>query len=268
MKFALASDMHLDFGGIDKLPVKAEGTRTLVLAGDIVEAVLLKEKTAQVRRIYDYFAALNDNFDVILYVMGNHEHYGNLFVYTKQNLISRFKEHGLTNFHVLERETFEVEDTIFFGATMWTRMRNESPMHMNAIGHGLNDYHCIYSHQLAWGEKQKLIPEDTIAECKRTRDKIQEFIDLKTDKKKVLITHHAPSYESVPDRYKMHQLNEAYVEDISNMLYDSDIKVAVHGHIHFPACYTIGNTYVVSNPRGYFPSEPESHSWDFEIVNV
>jgi Icc-related predicted phosphoesterase len=134
----------------------------------------------------------------------------------------------------------------------------------------MNDYNAIHLGKAssAWGDKQKLMPEDTAAQCKRTKIKIQEFADLKTDKKKVLVTHMAPCALSIPEHYKNEKTNDSYFEDISEMLMDSDIKVAVHGHIHDPVCYTIGDIYIVSNPRGYHGHQPQTLCYDFEIVNV
>jgi predicted phosphodiesterase len=270
MKFALASDLHLVYEGFDFLPVKAEGVSTLVLAGDTVEVDLLKQNTPHRDRIVDYLRELNKNFENVLYVMGNHEHYDNSFIHTEQNLRAQFKRAGLTNFTLLEKQTKEIDDTIFFGATMWTTFHNGNPSAMWDASILMNDYKAIHVGKAtsAWGEKQKLTPEDTAAQCRRTLEKIKEFADLKTDKKKVLITHMAPCSLSISDSYKGNATNDAYYEDISEMLMDSDIRVAVHGHIHDPVYYTIGDVLVVSNPRGYHGYEPQTLCYEFQVVKV
>lgn len=269
MKFALASDLHLVFGGFDRLPVASTDpeVKTLVLAGDIVEVDLLKQKTRQREEVVEYLRKLDQNFETVIYVMGNHEHYDNSFSHTAQNLRSQFKAAGLKNFVLLEKDTIEVEDAIFFGATMWTSFRNGDPQVMSYAHGYMNDYKCIYV-MTPYGEKTLLTPDVTAAQCKITLDKLKKFALLETDKKKVLVTHHAPCSMSIDVRWRANMSNDAYYEDISDILLDSNIRVAVHGHIHQPVCYALGDTYVTSNPRGYFGYEPEAYTYDFFTVNV
>lgn len=270
MKFALGSDLHLVFEGFEYLPTtcKDPEVRTLVLAGDIVEVDLLKQKTPQRERVVAYLQKLNENFETVIYVMGNHEHYDNSFIHTAQNLRTQFAKAGLTNFVLLERETIEVEDAIFFGATMWTTFRNGNAVVMNHCQNYMNDYRCIHVGSGAYGDKINLTPEDTAAQCRRTLMKMKEFGQLVTDKKKVVVTHMAPSSLSISEHFRADRANDAYYEDISELLMDSNIKVAVHGHIHDPVCYTIGETYVISNPRGYYGYEAQAAQYEFEVVNV
>lgn len=270
MKFALGSDLHLAFEGFEYLPVKCSDpdVNTLVLAGDIVEVELLKQKDSQRDRVVKYLQELNSNFSTVIYVMGNHEHYGNSFIHTAQNLRTQFARAELTNFVLLEQDTVEVEDAIFFGATMWTTFRNGNPNIMNICQNYMNDYTQIHVGKAAYGDTLYLTPETTAAVCRKTLVKLKTFSETVTDKKKVLVTHMAPCHLSLSEYYKTSQGNDAYYEDISEILLDSDIKVAVHGHIHEPVCYTVGDTYVVSNPRGYFGHEPQASTYEFEVVNV
>lgn len=269
MIFDLTSDLHLVFEGLSYLSkAPTEGTKVLVLAGDIVEAQLLKGESPARDRIGDYLKNLNDHYDKIIMVMGNHEHYGNSFVHTKQNLVTQFKRLELTNFVLLERETYEYEDVIFFGATLWTTFRNFNPLSMNACQQYMNDYSCIHVGPGSYDSKTYLTTNDTAAICVMTKKKIQEFVDLKTDKKKVLVTHMAPSSQSLDRRFKNSETNDAYYEELFEMLVDSDIKTACHGHIHEPVDYMIGNTRVVSNPRGYFGHEAQTWTHSFKRIEV
>jgi Icc-related predicted phosphoesterase len=245
-----------------------DGVKTLVLAGDCVEAVLLKEKTHRRNEIVEFLLAMNDKYDCVIWVLGNHCHYENTFVYTVQNVRRRFKEIGLTNYHVLEKEIFEHEDAIFFGATMWTTFRSGNPLSMNDCQRGMSDYQQIYKSSMAYGEKIKLTPEDTAADCRRALMRLQDFIDTPTDKPKILVTHMAPSAMSLDPKYVNSWLKDAYYEDISEMLLDSDIKVAIHGHVHSPSDYMIGDCRVVCNPRGYYGHENSTVNYKFKTINI
>lgn len=268
MKFALASDLHLDFGGIEKLPTKVDGVDTLVLAGDTIEVDVLKKSSGLQKRAIGYFQELNRNFSTVIYIVGNHEHYNNSFFYTVPNLRTQFAKAGLNNFVVLDNSTIEVEDAIFFGTTMWTTCRGRNPLIMNAVQSGMNDYHLIHTAKLAYEGTVNLTVAETVTQCEIAKKKIAEFGFMVTDKKKVLLTHMAPTFLSIPEKCKRSPLNDAYYEDISEILLDSNIMVACHGHIHENAYYTVGNTLVVANPRGYYGSEPEADNFEFQVVNI
>lgn len=277
MKFDLGSDLHLMHGGYDLLKgIENEGSDVLVLAGDIVEVVDLKKTSKYRTDVMEYLSGLNGRYKKIIFVAGNHEHWGNSFYHTNQNLKSRFAEFGLTNFVVLENETHEVDDVIFFGATMWTTMRKNHPLTVMDCAAFMNDYKEIYVpveknglySKYFYGEKADLMPEHTIAECYHTIREIKKFIELKTDKKKVLVTHHAPSIVSLDSDYEKSLVQDAYYEELSDILWESDIKIAVHGHIHTPVNYAIGNVMVISNPRGYHGYESKATEFRFKQVTV
>lgn len=269
MKFDLTSDLHLDFGGVSELYNSSnEGSTVLVLAGDTLEVGLLKEKSKLKDEVVKYFKFLNERYEKIIWIMGNHCSYHNSFIHTKKNLTDRFKENNLTNFIVLEKETLEIDDTIFFGATMWTTFNNNNPVVMMQCQNGMNDYSHIHVAKLAYGEKVYLTPEDTSKQCRMTKIKIQEFIDLDTTKKKVLVTHMAPSLISVPENFRKDPIHYAYFEELFEMLVDSDVKIAVHGHIHHHVKYLIGNCQVLSNPRGYFGQDVNAYEHKFKQIEI
>lgn len=269
IQFDLGSDLHLSFEGLNFLSkAPNEGVKVLVLAGDIVEVELLKEKSEKRNRVGAYLQNLNDRYDKIIMVSGNHEHYGNSFIHTYQNLKTQFKKLNLTNFVLLEKEMYEYEDAIFFGATLWTTFRNGNPGSMWDAQLFMNDYKMIHVGPAAYGDKVYLRPEDTAAQCTLTKKRLMEFIDLQTDKKKILVTHMAPSAQSLDRDYANSCVNDAYYEEISNLLAYSDVKVAVHGHIHEPVDYMVENCRVVSNPRGYFSYEAQANNYTFLKVEV
>lgn len=248
-----------------------------MLAGDIVEVVDLKKSSTYRTNVMNYLSALNSRYKKIIYVAGNHEHWGNSFVHTNQNLKSRFREFGLENFVVLENETYEVDDVIFFGATMWTTMRNNNPIVVMDCMAFMNDYreiHVPLEHnqmysKYFYGEKADLLPEHTINECRHTKRKLHEFMNLVTDKKKVMVTHHAPSSVSISaEHHHTSVCNDAYYEELSDRIYESDIKVAVHGHVHTPVEYNIGECRVISNPRGQYGYEVQANDFRFKQVEV
>ena len=142
---------------------------------------------------------------------------------------------------------------------------------MVTVEGGLNDYKKISVYEMFgnYKEKRKLRAEDVAPIHRGWRSKFDEFCSLQTDKKKVLITHHAPSYLSVPINYRGHQLNSGFAFEIGNELSYSDIKLAIHGHCHGAySGYKHGECLVVSNTRGYYGHEASAKGFKPKQVEV
>jgi hypothetical protein len=99
----------------------------------------------------------------------------------------------------------------------------------------------------------KLIPEHTAGVHRKTRQYFELMLKEYRHKPFVVITHHAPTYESISEKYKYDFLmNGGYASDLGDLILDNEnIKFWVHGHIHDAVDYTVGSTRVLSNPRGY-----------------
>jgi predicted phosphodiesterase len=68
----------------------------------------------------------------------------------------------------------------------------------------------------------------------------------------VVVTHHSPSSLSSSQTYVDDILNGAYYSDLSGLILDNPvIDTWVHGHTHESHHYSIGDTKVICNPRGY-----------------
>jgi len=66
-----------------------------------------------------------------------------------------------------------------------------------------------------------------------------------------VISHMAPSYQSVPQQYKKYA-NGAYVSDLDDLILSHpQIKYWCHGHTHNVFNYMIGDCRVICNPAGY-----------------
>jgi Icc-related predicted phosphoesterase len=73
------------------------------------------------------------------------------------------------------------------------------------------------------------------------------------DGKAVVVTHHAPSSQSVPPRYARDLLTPAFASNLENLMEGDWAALWVHGHMHESFDYEIYGTRVVCNPRGYAP---------------
>jgi UDP-2,3-diacylglucosamine pyrophosphatase LpxH len=269
----VGSDLHLAFGGWDKLAIDKisnSGSTVCILAGDIVEVADMKAKNGFTKSVYKFLRELNDRYEKVIWVMGNHEFYRNHFYFTEQNLRSRLQENGLTNFIVLEKQFYIHGDIEFFGATMWTSLRDNNPIAVNCAESFMNDYQEIRveSKSTAGPYSGKLRAEHTMAEFRKTRKELEYFANKESKLKKVVVTHMAPSCMSVHENYKSSAVNDAYYEEFGNMIYASNIAAWFHGHLHDSVSYTIGETLVMSNCRGYYAHETAAYDWKFKQVEI
>jgi Icc-related predicted phosphoesterase len=229
LKANLFSDLHVEHrkGEISSIrPIldKVEKAPLCILAGDILSFDLAEDLIFE---IFDYF---RDNYDQVIYVPGNHEHYGCSPLEVEDQLLNL--EEKFSNIKVLRNDFFEYGGQRFFGGTMW--FHNKHVMH-TIMKRRLNDFRWILNF------------EPWVYETNQAFMEAAQAIES-TD---VIVTHHLPSYQSVPEEYRQDNLNIFYVNDCEKLIERVQPKLWVHGHTHSQNDYQIGDTRIVSNPLGY-----------------
>ena len=244
LKIGLCSDLHLDFA-----PVELPGGEVLILAGDICEYRSFKKGLPSV---VNFFGLQCPKYEKVFMVMGNHESYRYRLDKTYESLVEILPP----NVTLLENETVDYQGVVFMGATLWTDLDNNNPMTAVALKQGMNDYRAIENYYSDTGFYHKLTPEYTYRLHKNTLEYFQQSLALHRDRPVVVITHHAPSFQSIHERYRGDNMNAGYASDLSEFILDHpQIKYWVHGHTHTDFDYQIGDTRVLCNPRGYHPHE-------------
>lgn len=256
MKIKLASDLHLEHLYPTETVNLGSGD-VLVLAGDILTAKPFKTN-GYLNQIYTRF--LNDcskNFNHIFYILGNHEHYGYCFDHTCDKL----KEILPDNFHLLNNDKVVLGDWVFMGATLWTDHHKANPIYMMENALAMNDYKTIR----ITSKYRKLSPEDTLKEHRKSIRYFETELENHKNDKVFMITHMAPSWQSVPQEYKTSTCNSAYVSDLDDWILERpQIKFWTHGHTHDSFDYPIGECRVICNPHGY-RGENTNFNPNFEI---
>lgn len=263
MLIRVVSDLHLEFMRGDwAIPeTKKDAETTLVLAGDIGIA----------NKAYTYEPFINrvcEQFKHVIYIMGNHEHYHGKFPTSINKLNAIIKDEYL-NVHVLEKDSIVIDGVAFVCATLWTNMSNHDALCIETCRLKMNDYDIIRTGPFGEPWKRRLQPIDTIKDFMNARHYIFKEIVKQKDagNEVVVVTHHGPSFSSVPEKYIGDIVNGAYVSDLSEDilgLEDNQPVVWIHGHMHDNFDYMIGNTRVVCNPRGYDTSDKKNLNPDFD----
>lgn len=269
MKLAIASDVHLEFGDLDLR--NTQGADILILAGDICTVKDFRTSDSSnkySRRYHAFFEQVSREFQNVIYVLGNHEHYGNDMAYTKRNISDRLAH--LTNIRVIEREQVEIEGITFVGTTLWTSLNNRDPHVMWRIAPMMSDFSRIkvdVRQDIIHNHPPTLTPDIWCDEHDRCRRFLENSV--KQDPT-VVITHFTPSYKSRHTKYlDDHIMNAAFHTEMFDFVHDNpQIKLWIHGHTHDGFDYMINQTRVVCNPRGYAGYEPQVDTWDLKYVEV
>jgi hypothetical protein len=172
-----------------------------------------------------------------------------------QKLISNIKEIAKsTNVHVLENDQVEIGDVMFLGATLWTDFRLiGDPVVSGAIAQaGMNDFRRIR----LLPTYRRFLPKDARAFHAQSLKWMEQQLHQARGRKIVVVTHHAPSPQSLPARWQSDPLNAAFASKLDHFLANCEATLWIHGHIHHHSDYSIGGTRVIANPRGY-PTEPQ-----------
>ena len=245
-KIQLASDLHLEFGSLPLL--NNVGGEILILAGDIMMA---KHKNNLERSLHyhKFFEHVAKQFDYIIYVPGNHEHYSNLFNNTEEDLKEFLRLYP--HIYVLNNNSVEINGVLYIGSTLWTDFHGNNPMVKYAVQQGMNEYHCVKIRD-KHGNYHKLRANDTLTEHNIAR---QYIVNTAKDYPGpvVVVTHHGPFYESIHEYYKDDfAMNGAFSSNLDSIVPElPNVKLWCHGHTHHSFDYQKDQIRVVCNPHGY-----------------
>lgn len=249
MKLLVLSDLHNEVLRID--PV-IDGRRidtdadVVVLAGDIHEGVQAPMWARE---------AFPDK-EIVL-IAGNHEFYGR---YWNRNLRKIREKSTQLGIHFLENDAVELFGIRFLGCTLWTdyclygeEKRRESMTCARVL---MTDFRRIKldrkpGENRDWREFRvvKLIPQLTLRRHVQSAEWLDQQLDLGDPAKTVVVTHHAPLGQSIPEHFQGDKLSPAYASNLTRLMGRSTLWI--HGHIHDSLDYVYGATRVVCNPRGY-----------------
>lgn len=232
MRLHILSDLHLEFGAWEPTPTDAG---VVVLAGDIH----LGRGGRQWAR--EFFGGLP-----VVYVLGNHEFYRHSLPELTEALK---RETDGSQIHVLENDAIELNGFTFLGCTLWSDFQlSSSPKEsMQAAAHIMSDYAIIDM----LSQRRRLRPSDTVKLHTESVLWLKRELAAHDPARTIVVTHHAPSARSIPPIHAGSPLNAAFASNLDSLVESSHVPLWVHGHTHFNVDYTIGDTRVLSNQRGY-----------------
>lgn len=244
MRLLILSDLHRELWR-DEAPqgdLAQSCPDAVILAGDIDTGSRAVAWADQV------FAGLP-----VLYVHGNHEGYGHHLDKLRQELRAACAATG--HMHFLDSDSIVLADknggqVRFLGATLWTDFRllgdDTRQAAMRDAEAMMTDYKRI---RLAAQGFRKLRAADTAMFHAQQKAWLARELAQPFDGATVVISHMAPSLQSVDDAYGSEACSPAYASRLDDLAAQADLWV--HGHVHASHDYRIGRCRVVCNPCGY-----------------
>ncbi|MHA7600556.1 metallophosphoesterase family protein [Alicycliphilus sp. T452] len=235
MRLHILSDLHL---GVQGMEHPRTGADAVVLAGDIARP---EQAVAWARGFGK----------PVLYVPGNHEFYGASHAQAVAELerLSRG-----TQVHVLSNHSLRLGGVRFVGSTLWSDFRifasdAERQHAMAEAQRFMRDFSRI---RMGPGPDDALFtPQDAAALHEASVRWLRQALAEPFDGPTVVVTHHAPTLQSIHPRFAGSPLNAIFVSDAEQLVAASGARLWIHGHTHDSFDYAVHGTRVLCNPRGY-----------------
>lgn len=237
MKIQYASDLHLEFRDnaryLRNNPIKPVGD-VLLLAGDIG---YLNDDNYLVHPFWDW---VSDNFSLALVVPGNHEFYKGTDLGTiGSGCIAEIRPTVKCYYNTV----VTVEEVDFIMCTLWSHILPENSF---ITERSISDFYRIAC------EGQPLTASRFNEEHRKALKFLRGTFDSGSDRKRVVVSHHVPTALCMADEFKESPSNGAFVAELHDLIYDSDINVWIYGHSHrnMPEI-DINGTSLKCNQLGY-----------------
>lgn len=267
MKILILSDLHHEFGCPTEIPDDLDYD-VVVLAGDI------DVKTRGALWALETFPLDKP----IIYTTGNHEYYGTVMGKVDRELLELNQEHPGRFFYLDgdQNSSYIINDVQFVGGTLWTDFELNHPMVTREFAlcqarDFMTDYHkiTIFKNNVY----RKLHPVDVLDIHRKHLSSIKWSLETRplSIKKSVIVTHHAMSARSINERYAHQEVtNPLYASNLDDFILDMEPTLCVHGHMHDPVDYMIGDSRIVASPRGYVTDKfREKNTSDvFKVVEI
>jgi Icc-related predicted phosphoesterase len=125
----------------------------------------------------------------------------------------------------------------------------------------MNDYKRIRN---SGNHYRRLTPKDTRTIHQQSLNLLERFLQTHDPRQTIVMTHHAPSALSLPERRRSQLISCAYASHLDSFVKRHQPALWIHGHIHHSSDYRIGLTRIIANPQGY-PEAP-NENFDPELL--
>jgi len=235
MTVQYASDLHLEFKEnkefLKSNPLQPIG-EILLLAGDIIPFAVMDKHA-------DFFSYISDNFQTTYWIPGNHEYY--YFDIAKKS--GTFNEKIKDNVFLVNNTSVILNNVKIILSTLWSKIGS---VYEWQIERSMSDFQVIKNEGYRFSAtKFNQLHDECLLFLK------QELHRNNTDKT-LVVTHHVPTFQNYPEKYKGDALNEAFGVELFDLIetYKPDCWIYGHTHSNTPD-FKVGNTQLLTNQLGY-----------------
>lgn len=255
MKLHILSDLHNEFSEYRIDNTTASEADVIILAGDVGSGMNAAHYAGMQAQLHG---------KPVIFILGNHEFYRfeiNSLRKMMRKWTTPYESADVVPTHFLDDSEVIINGVRFLGCTLWTDFELfGEELKQECMWEGeqrLNDFRLI-----DFGE-WKFIAADSLNLHKKSLSWLaNKLLNEKFDGKTVVITHHLPSMLSVADRYKEDHLSACFASNLDYLFGTCDLWI--HGHTHVSFDYTVNETRVICNPRGYSRYEKVNENGHFD----
>lgn len=201
-------------------------------------------------RLEDTLNELSTRFEKVIAILGNHDYYA-------KDISSYAPDKSLLNDNViiLNRDCYELDDTVFIGCTLWSDFKNNDFRVNRLANYNISDFSRIKKNHFV-----RFTPDDAIEIFNLDKQFIIDSIEKykNTGKKIVVITHFLPSFKLIHPKWTVNEndLNYYFSSNCDDIIgkYGNAISAWFFGHTHDATDIMLGDLRCVCNPLGY-PNE-------------
>ncbi len=204
----------------------------LLIAGDLMPYTQLNYHN-------DFFDFVADHYKAVYWIPGNHEYYGSDIALRS----GAFKEAIRSNVFLQNNTTVVIDDISLICSTLWSKI---DPEYEWNIRRAMSDFHVIKN------GAEKL----SISAYNELHTNCLQYIDHAlgqcTTAKKIVMTHHVPTFHNYPEKYRGDLLNMAFATEMHDYLLNTGADYWIYGHTHANTPdFAIGATQLRTNQLGY-----------------
>lgn len=235
MVIQYCSDLHLEFREnkefLERFPLEPVGD-VLLLAGDVVPFRSMGRYNA----FWDF---VSGHYQKVYWLPGNHEYYNSDVSERSGHLEETIRPNvTLVNDTVLRLGPVRLVFT-----TLWSRI---SPLHEWPIERGMSDFHLI---RYQGRRLTSCLFNDLHESC---LDFLKGALRETSDCPTIVVSHHVPTYQHYPDKYRGSVLSDAFAVELSDLIEETGPDHWIYGHHHCNVPdFTIGKTILHTNQLGY-----------------
>jgi hypothetical protein len=108
----------------------------------------------------------------------------------------------------------------------------------------------------------KFQPEDALAAFERSWRALLRHLNERGGKTTIVISHHPPSLLGLNPRHSGNGLDGAFASDLDDEIASwTHVPTWIHGHTHIQRTYTVGNTVLRANCRGFVGKDTDARTF-------